>query len=542
MKNQIYITGHKNPDTDSICSSISYAALKQALGINAVASRNGEINEETAFVLKKFNVPEPLYMTNATSCLSDIEIDEVIRIKEGYTIKQAWNSILGTKNKSLFVVDDEDKLLGVVTMSNLSNVLMKECTDIRKLMCETSVKNIQDTIEAECINDAINYQSNGQVLILVSSELLEETVEFQDTIVILGNDYELQAKAILGGASCLILVENNPVNDEILELAKQHDCAILRTAFSTIMVSRIIYQASPIRLIMTSDTINFHYDDMVDEVLKRMSKTRFRSYPVIDQEMHVLGAVSRYHLFNYKKKRFILLDHNEMAQSVDNIYDSEILEIIDHHRIGDIETLNPINFRNQTLGSTSTIIALIYKENQIVPTKVMASLMCCAIISDTMNFNSPTTTEVDREVGAYLAKIAEIDLTALSKEMFEAVATLKGKTFSEILYNDFKEYNMEGYRVAIGQINIVDTLELEILRREFVSYMEKINSINNYDIMLMAFTNVDGSGSNIIVIGKMTWVVHEAFKPFKGEKDFVKTIISRKKQIVPKIQDELKGL
>ena len=542
MKNSIYITGHKNPDTDSICSSISYAALKNAQGVDAIATRNGEINAETEFVLKRFNIPTPQYLTNATSCLNDIEIDEVIRVKEDYTIKQAWNSITGTKNKSLFVVDDDDKLVGVVTMSNLSNVLMKECKDIRKLMCETSVKNIQDTIEAELIQDAKDYKSNGQVHILVESDVLKSDVHFKDTIVVLGNDVTIQARAIKEGATCLIIVENNPVDEAIINLAAQHQCAILKTAFSTIMVARLIYQSSPIRLIMTVDTINFHFDDMVDEVLKRMSKTRFRSYPVIDQEKHVLGAVSRYHLFNYKKKQFILLDHNEVAQSVDNIHDAEILEIIDHHRIGDIETLNPINFRNQTLGSTSTIIATMYKEYGLVPTKEMASLMCCALISDTMNFNSPTTTDVDREIGKELANIAGLDLNLLSKEMFEAVATLKGKTFSEILYNDFKEYNMEGYRVAIGQINIVDTLELEILRREFVSYMEKINSINNYDIMLMAFTNVDGSGSNFIVIGKLAWSVKEAFRAFQGESDFVKEIISRKKQIVPKLQDELKGL
>ena len=216
------------------------------------------------------------------------------------------------------------------------------------------------------------------------------------------------------------------------------------------------------------------------------------------------------------------------------------MEIIDHHRIGDIETLNPINFRNQTLGSTSTIIAMIYKEKNIVPTRTMAALMCCAIISDTMNFNSPTTTDVDRQIGEELAKIARLDLDDLSREMFEAVATLKGKTFSEILYNDFKEYNMDGHKVAIGQINIVDSLELEVLRREFESYMGKINSINNYDILLMVFTNVDGSGSYFVSLGKLAWVVKEAFRQYYGDHDFVKSIISRKKQIVPHLQDELK--
>ena len=540
MKNNLYITGHKNPDTDSICSSIAYADLKRQLGIDAIASRNGDINAETAFVLKKFNVPQPIYMNTATCSLRDIEIDEVILVKPSYPIKQAWNSIAGTKNKSLFVVDEEEKLLGVVTMSNLSNVLMKECVDIRKLMAETSVQNIVDTLEGTLVNDSENYKSNGQVHILVNSEYLNTDIDFRTSTVVLGNDIDLQRRVIEGGATCLVLVEDNVVLPEIAQLAKENDCALIQTSLSTIYVARLIYQSSPIHLIMTKNPVSFKISDMVDEVSKRMSKSRYRSYPILDDDRHVLGAVSRFHLFNYRKKQIVLVDHNEMSQSLENIHDADIVEIIDHHRIGDIETLNPINFRNQTLGSTSTIIAMIYKEKNIVPTRTMAALMCCAIISDTMNFNSPTTTDVDRQIGEELAKIARLDLDDLSREMFEAVATLKGKTFSEILYNDFKEYNMDGHKVAIGQINIVDSLELEVLRREFESYMGKINSINNYDILLMVFTNVDGSGSYFVSLGKLAWVVKEAFRQYYGDHDFVKSIISRKKQIVPHLQDELK--
>ena len=540
MKNNLYITGHKNPDTDSICSSIAYADLKRQLGIDAIASRNGDINAETAFVLKKFNVPQPIYMNTATCSLRDIEIDEVILVKPSYTIKQAWNSIAGTKNKSLFVVDEEEKLMGVVTMSNLSNVLMKECVDIRKLMAETSVQNIVDTLEGTLVNDSENYKSNGQVHILVNSEYLNTDIDFRTSTVVLGNDIDLQRRVIEGGATCLVLVEDNVVLPEIAQHAKENDCALIQTSLSTIYVARLIYQSSPIHLIMTKNPVSFKISDMVDEVSKRMSKSRYRSYPILDDDRHVLGAVSRFHLFNYRKKQIVLVDHNEMSQSLENIHDADIVEIIDHHRIGDIETLNPINFRNQTLGSTSTIIAMIYKEKNIVPTRTMAALMCCAIISDTMNFNSPTTTDVDRQIGEELAKIARLDLDDLSREMFEAVATLKGKTFSEILYNDFKEYNMDGHKVAIGQINIVDSLELEVLRREFESYMGKINSINNYDILLMVFTNVDGSGSYFVSLGKLAWVVKEAFRQYYGDHDFVKSIISRKKQIVPHLQDELK--
>ncbi|MEG0095808.1 MAG: DHH family phosphoesterase, partial [Erysipelotrichaceae bacterium] len=257
---------------------------------------------------------------------------------------------------------------------------------------------------------------------------------------------------------------------------------------------------------------------------------------------HVIGAISRFHLFNYEKKKFILLDHNERSQSVEGLEYGEVLEIVDHHRIGDIETLNPINFRNQSLGSTCTIVALLYKENNLKPSKKVAGLLCCAIISDTMNFNSPTTTPVDRMIADELAKISEIDTDALAQEMFEAVATLRFKSFGEILYNDFKEYSIEGNRIGIGQINLLDIRELEIIKKEFVTYIEKINNANKYDLLLMVFTNAEGKGSNLVFVGKKSWAIEEGFKDLIHDRMyFVDGIVSRKKQIIPRISSVLKS-
>lgn len=539
MKDRIFITGHKNPDTDSICSSIAYAALKQELGYDAVAMRNGDLNTETMFALKRFDVEIPEVMTTATSALKDIEYDEIIKVKGDYTIRETWDAMVATLSRNVFVVDDQNVLIGLVTMSALSNVMMMECVDIRKLMAQTPLENIKETIKAELIYKSKNYHSDGKVHILVSSNLLDENVDFNQSIVVVGNNRQLQARAISEGAKCLIIVENNPVYFEILELARKFDCAILQTPLTTIYTARLIYMSVPIHLLMTQSTVNFYENDMVNEVTKIMAKTRYRSYPVLDSENHALGAVSRYHMLNYKKKKIILLDHNEMSQSLENIHDGEIIEIVDHHRIGDIETLNPINFRNQTLGSTSTIISLIYKENNIEPKPKIAALMCCAIISDTMNFNSPTTTPTDKIMAQQLAKIANIELDDLAKEMFEAVATLKGKTYSEILYNDFKEFHLEGYRVAIGQINIVQEEELDEIRDEFKTYLRKINSVNHYDILMVVFTNVDASGSRYISVGKFDWVIIEAFKNHIDTNNYLAGIISRKKQIVPALKAEL---
>ena len=285
----------------------------------------------------------------------------------------------------------------------------------------------------------------------------------------------------------------------------------------------------------------FHDREFVDDVSDKMSKTRFRSYPVLDEHKRVIGAVSRFHLFNYEKKKLILLDHNERSQSINDLEMAEVLEIIDHHRIGDIETSNPINFRNQQIGSTCSIIATMYKEQGIEPTPTIAGLLCCAIISDTMNFNSPTSTALDRSIADDLAQLAGIDTDALAKEMYESVATLRFKSFGEILYNDFKEFSIEGTRLGIGQINLLDIRELEIIKKEFVNYMEKINNANQYDLLMMVFTNAEGKGSNLVFVGSKGWIIDQAFKDAQKEKMyFVENVVSRKKQLIPAISKVLK--
>ncbi|MEG0265716.1 MAG: putative manganese-dependent inorganic diphosphatase, partial [Erysipelotrichaceae bacterium] len=279
----------------------------------------------------------------------------------------------------------------------------------------------------------------------------------------------------------------------------------------------------------------------IDDVYKKMSQTRYRSYPVLNNQGKVLGAISRFHLLNYQKKKFILVDHNEMSQSIDNIKDADILEIVDHHRIGDIETSSPIRFRNEIIGSTCSIVAMMYRENRILPDPKVAAGMCYAIISDTMNFNSPTTTPIDHDLAQELADIAGINLENIAPEMFKAVATLKGKNLSEILYNDFKEYAIEGKRIAIGQINLADIHELEEIRSDFIEYLKTINTINKFDLLMMCFTNVEGKGSNLIFIGDLSWMVDEAFKEdIMDENYFVDGIMSRKKQIIPSLSRIIK--
>lgn len=540
MSNTVYITGHRNPDTDSICSSIAYAQLKKKLNMDAIACRLGDLNTETEFVLRKFDMSAPVYIENAKCRLEDIEIDIPTLITPDTTVKDAWDKITKGKNKSLFVVNSQMILQGVVSMSNISDIQMQGSEFIQKLMSHVPLDNIVETIHGNCRYQPKIFRCNGDVHILMEDDFTFNT-NYQESIVIVSKNKSQQIRYLNQQVACMIIPNCTEVEEEIILEAKRRDIALITTEQSAMKIARFIYQTLPIELIMSTDLVTFKSTEYVDEVSKRMSKTRFRSYPVVDEVMRVLGAVSRFHLFSYQRKKFILLDHNETSQSVESLEVADVLEIIDHHRIGDIETSGPINFRNQNLGSTCSIIAQMYQEHQLTPSPQIAGLLCCAIISDTMNFNSPTTTIEDKKIAHDLAMIADLDLASLAQEMFESVATLRGRSFSEIMYNDFKEYAIEGFRIAIGQINILDVKELEVIKREFISYMEKINSINKYDLLMMVFTNVEGKGSNFIFTGKLSFAVDELFQEEKiVDHYFVQGIVSRKKQIIPRLSAAFK--
>lgn len=535
MSDVVHIIGHKNPDTDSIVSAIAYAELKRKSKINAIACRIGDLNPETDFVLKKFGVSEPVYIQNARVKLYDVAFDEPLLIRKDCTIKEAWEKISARKTGALYVVDQEQKLIGVVSMSDISNILLNDKGPGNKtLMKDTPAENIRKVLEGEIIYQSSTYHPNGDVHVLASRKAIHSELDFKNSIVVMSDDLQLQRRVISDGAACLILVDVDIISQGVLHLAKQHNCTVITTKLNILCTVRRIFKAPSVGLIMKRKIISFHNHAYIDDVFNKMSKSRFRSYPVLNNQGIVLGSISRYHLLNYQKRKFILVDHNEISQSIDDIKDAEVLEIVDHHRIGDVETTSPIRFRNEIIGSTCSIIAQMYEEQGIIPEPKIASIICCAIISDTMNFNSPTTTAKDIAIAKKLAEIAGIDLATIAKEMFGAVATIKGRTMSEILYNDFKEYNIDGKRIAIGQINIADEQEIVEVREEFLAYMKTINEINKFDLLMMCFTSADGSGSNLLFIGHLSWVVDEAFKDdIMDELYFVDGIISRKKQIIP---------
>lgn len=536
MAETVYITGHKNPDTDSICASIAYAELKKKLGVPAVPVRTGEINRETAYVLKFFGVKAPEYLASVKTQISDLNIDIISPVSADISIKTAWSIMQKNNRKILPIADENAKLLGIVTLSDITRSYMNTLESNSLSVSGTPLRNIMETLNARLVTQGDDdLVFTGKVVIAaMAPKSLEPFIEKGD-IVFIGDREDAQIKAIEVGASCLILPCGRQINNKILELAEKNSCVILETGYDTFTAARLINQSIPVGFIMTQkDIVSFYINDYVDSIKSRMLKTRYRSYPVVDRIGSIKGFVARYHLITQKRKKVILLDHNEKAQTIDGIEQAEILEIIDHHRLGDIETGYPVYFRNELMGSTSTLIGGIFFENGIIPSKRIAGLLCAAIISDTLKFESPTSTYTDISMASKLAKIAEIDIDDFSTKMFQAGSSIEGLSPEEILNNDFKNYVIDKYKIGIGQINSYDPQNLTELKADLLKQMRAYSDVNKYDILLLMVTDIVNEGSFIFFIGDNAELLSKAFhvRP-SADSVYLKGVVSRKKQVVP---------
>lgn len=542
MNKKIYVLGHKNPDTDSICSAISYAELKRKLGLNAIPGRLGDLNHETEFVLKYFEVALPELIETVKKQVLDLNMDVVPSLSPEIPVKTTWNIMKKTNLKSLPVVDDHEKLIGVVTLSDITEKYMDAVDNNIIAASKTPLQNIADTLNAKIISGGqSDYDTNGKVLILAAEpSQLDAFIEKGD-IVIAGNRQDSIMRSMELGANCVIMTCCNEVEALIIEEAKKHGCILMTTQADTFTTARLINQSIPIGYVMaTNEIVKFDFDDFVDDVKETMMTTRFRSYPVVDNSNKVRGFISRYHVISQNKKKVILVDHNEMSQTVQGIEEAEILEIIDHHRLGDIQTGKPIFFKNEPVGCTSTIVANMYFDAGIRPSKKMAGLMCSAILSDTLRFKSPTCTYLDSVTAEKLAEIAGIDIDSYSMEMFKAGSTLKGKTPREILCKDFKEFEFNKSRIGIGQVYSIDIESVEEIRDAILSFMSSYCTDGNYDLILLLVTDILNQGSEVFFVGDLKEIVGKAFDiQTKEYSVYLPGVVSRKKQVIPYIANAL---
>ncbi len=546
----IYIFGHRHPDTDSICSSIAYADLKRKLGIDAEARRLGEINKETAFILDYFKLPVPPILETVKTQVCDLKIDRAEKLSPNTTIKKAWNIMERSETKTLPVVDDNEKLIGIVSMSDITEKYMDAFNYNAVSAYGTKLDNIMETVNADLVaGDAENFTAKGKVIVAAGlPETLEEYAEPGD-IVITGDREDILLAAIKMGAGCIIVTCGHTPDEKVLSAAKDSGTVIVTTALDTYTTVRLINQSIPVGSIMCRNTdknhiVSFHIDDYVENIRDQMGKNRFRSYPVLDSEDHVCGFISRFHLISQRKKRVILVDHNEKSQTCPGIEEAEVLEIIDHHKLGDLTTTAPILFKNEPLGSTATIIANMYADLGRRPSPQIAGILCAAIISDTLKFESPTCTDFDRRTAERLAQICGIDIEEFSAKMFTAGSELKGKTPKEIYSQDFKRVSFNDYHCGISQITILNMDYIKDEKPGILEYMAgEAAGSSGFDLLALMITELSKRKTEMWITGRLSDVVRRELL-MKPDENCIKfdRLMSRKKDVIPLIDSAIEKI
>lgn len=537
------VIGHKNPDTDSICSAICYANLKQITsGGEYVPGRAGHVNSETQFVLDYFGIAAPKETQTVKTQVKDIEIRETKGVAKNISLKKAWNLMQDAGVVTIPAVTEDNVLEGLITVGDItrsymnvydSSILSKACTQYT---------NIIETLEgAMLIGDEREYFKEGKVLIAAANpDMMEYYIEKHD-LVILGNRYESQLCAIEMEAGCIIVCEGAGVSMTIKKLAQERGCTVITTPYDTYTAARLINQSMPISFFMkTENLITFDTDDYIDDIKEVMASKRHRDFPILDKNGKYKGMISRRNLLGARGKNVILVDHNERSQAVDGMENANILEIIDHHRLGTVETMGPVFFRNQPLGCTATIIYQMYKEAGVTIENKIAGLLCSAIISDTLLFRSPTCTPVDKDAAMKLAAIAGIDVEQLANKMFAAGSKLKGKSDAEIFYQDFKRFTAGKIAFGVGQITSLNAGELNELKSRMLTYMDRAREDEKVDMMFFMLTNILTESTELICDGQgAKQLAGEAFHLGDEEMDkeehivSLPGVVSRKKQLVP---------
>ena len=533
---KVFVIGHKNPDTDSICSAIAYAALKNKTDDGVfVPKRAGEVNNETKYVLDFFDVETPEFIGHVGTQVKDVEIKPTPSLDEGISLKNAWNKMRDLRESTMPIVND-GVLEGIISVKDIATANMDIYETRILAISHTKYTNVLDAIDGTMIvGDSEEEITKGKILIgAANPDLLENYVEDGD-MLLTGNRFENQLCGIEMNAGCIVVCTGAPISKTIQKLAKENNCKIISTPHDTLMVARLISQSAPVRYFMKKDhLITFSREDFISDIRDTLAKIRHRDFPVLDRDGKYCGMLSRRSLLSMDNKKIILVDHNEKGQAVDGIDEAEILEIIDHHRLGSMETALPVFFRNQPVGCTGTIIYDLYQENNVEVDKKIAGLLCSAIISDTLMFRSPTCTPKDKKAAEELAKIAGIEIQEHAEKMFRAGSSLADKTPEEIFYQDFKKFSGNDKNFGAGQISSMDKTELEQLRPKIAAYME--GAVKEGEMLFFLLTNILTESSDLVFAGEgAKELVETAFGEPEENWVHVPGLVSRKKEFVPSV-------
>lgn len=543
-KKNVWVIGHKNPDTDSICAAIAYADFKNRVEqtMSFVPKRAGEVNAETAYVLHYFGVQEPELVEDVGTQIRDIAIRRTEGVSSHISMKKAWEMMKILKVVSLPVVNPKNQLEGIIVTGDIAMSYMDVYDNFTLSTARTQYKNIIETLQGRLLTgNEHGYFTKGKVVVGVGTpEVLMENIE-PDDLVILGDREDAQLVAVRENCSCLIVTNGLEVVPKVLEEAEMREIVVISTPYDTFTVARLINQSMPIKFFMTkSDIIHFHMDDYVDEVRETVAKIRHRDFPILDENQNYVGMFSRRNLLNVQKKKVILVDHNEKTQAVTNIEEAEILEIIDHHRIGSLETISPVYFRNQPLGCTSTIIYQMYQERAVEISPKIAGLLCAAILSDTLMFRSPTCTKADEEAARALAQIAGIDVATFARAMFEAGSDFDQKNEDEILNQDFKIFHSGDVTIGVSQISAMSRAELDKVQERIVPRLPMMLAEKRLDMLFVMLTDILEESTCLVYEGdRAASVVMEAFHDNAKDGVLLRGVVSRKKQFIPALMNAL---
>lgn len=542
-KKNIYVIGHKNPDTDSICSAIAYADIQNrtAQVQNYIPKRAGQINEETQYVLEHFGVDAPGYLANVGTQVKDMDIHESPHVDRTFSLRKVWEIMNDNYIVCMPIRNRKGELEGVVTNGDIARVYMETEDSYLLSKAKTRFRRIAETIEGTIVvGNPEAVFSQGKVLIGASGiDQMKEHVKEHD-LVLLGNREESQIQALESGAGCLVICLGSDITDRVKELAEERKAVIILASQDTFTVARLINQSIPVEYVMkTTDLVTFNTDDFTDDIQEVMIRHRHRAFPVINKKGVCIGTISRRNFMDMHKKQVILVDHNEKDQAVDNIDKAEILAIVDHHKLGRLETMKPVMFRNHPVGCTATILYEIYGEQRLEIHPTIAGLLCAAIISDTLMFRSPTCTLRDKMAAGALALIADIDIPSFAKAMFSAGSNLKKKTSQEIFFQDYKKFIAEGgIYFGVGQISSMDNEELRMIREKLSPFAESECGKSVPSIYFM-LTNIIEETTYLLYFGeKSRDLVEAAFHVEPTNGMFVLPgVVSRKKQLIPALME-----
>ncbi|MCR5438149.1 MAG: putative manganese-dependent inorganic diphosphatase [Selenomonas sp.] len=546
MKNTkpIYTIGHRNPDTDSICSAIGYAHLKQALGQNVVPARAGKVNAETKYALEYFKVEQPLLLTDLYPRVKDITMDCKIVVKQHDTLRHLGEVMREHDLKSVPVTDSKGLLVGIVTVSDLAKRYFQELSMQNLSEMRVRYRDIIAATDSEVLvaGDEGAFIEGSVRIAAGSIETIKKVIDKKDIVLVGDRHDETMIDIVKQGVSCMIITGNGRVCAEVLELAEEQNTFVLSTPYDTYTIARLINQCVPIRRIMHADPVCFKPLDMLSDIKGAMEETNYRNYPVIENG-RLVGIISRDNMVMPEREQVILVDHNERGQAVEGIEEAKIVEIIDHHRLGGIQTSEPIYTHAEPVGCTATIVANMHWQNDVEIPASIAGLLLSAILSDTVLFKSPTCTEYDKKTAERLAEIAGVDINEYGMAMLKAGSGIGDMTPVEIAKNDLKEFQIGDYRIIVSQISVMDPKEVMDLEPQMIEAMTNICEKEGFDMSLVMVTDILEEATYLLYAGSPKTLIGEAFKKdASGTHVYLPGVMSRKKQIIPPLSEAVKRI